>query len=221
MNLRYPCLILDHDDTTVDSTAVIHYPAYLEALRILRPDFHPLTLDDFYRIHIDPGFLTYLRDELKLNPEEFKLELEIWRKFTKERIPAFYPGMFDLLQDYRAHGGFIAVSSHSEAEIIERDYKANNDNFLPDIIFGWDESESKRKPDPYPVMVTMKNFHLRPEQILIVDDLKWGILMGKTTGTATAAAGWGHRVPEVESYMRENCDYYFEKVGELKDYLLL
>lgn len=219
-SLQYSCLILDHDDTTVDSTAIIHYPAYLEAMRILRPDFQALTLPDFYRKHIDPGFFAYLRDELKLNPEELMRELEIWREFTKQRIPVFYPEMIDFLKDYRARGGIIAVSSHSEVEMIERDYRANVDNFLPDIIFGWDESEFKRKPDPYPVMVTMKNFDLRPEQILIVDDLKWGIMMGKTAGVATAAAGWSYRVPEVERYMRANCDYYWETVREFREYVI-
>ena len=29
--MKYKCLVLDHDDTVVDSTASIHYPAFLEA----------------------------------------------------------------------------------------------------------------------------------------------------------------------------------------------
>lgn len=219
-SLKYPCLILDHDDTTVDSTSIIHYPAYLEAMRILRPGYPTLTLAQFYQKHISLGFFAYLQDELKMDPEELERELEIWRDFTRQRIPVFYPEMIDFLLDYRARGGVITVSSHSEAEMIERDYRANMDNFLPDLIFGWDESESRRKPDPYPVMVTMKQFDLKPEQILIVDDLKWGIMMGKSAGAATAAAGWGHRVPEVESYMREICDYYWATVRELREFIM-
>jgi HAD superfamily hydrolase (TIGR01509 family) len=218
-NLKYPCLILDHDDTTVDSTAAIHYPAYQESMKILRPGYQPLTLDDFYRKHINPGFFAYLQDELQLNPEELKLQFNIWQKYTKQRIPAFYPEMPAFLRDYRARGGIIAVSSHSEVEIIERDYKANDDEFLPDLIFGWDESESRRKPDPFPVLETIKIYNLRPEQILVVDDLKWGIMMGKTTGVATAAAGWGHQIPEIECYMRENCDYYLRSVRELREFM--
>lgn len=217
--MTYPCLILDHDDTTVDSTNVIHYPAYLEAMRILRPGFPTLTLPQFFRKHIDLGFHGYLLEELKMDPEEMERELAIWREFTRRRIPKFYPEMMVFLQDYRSRGGIIAVSSHSEVEMIERDYRANMNGFLPDIIFGWDESETRRKPDPYPVMVTMKQFNLRPEQILVVDDLKWGIMMGKAAGTATAAAGWGHRIDEVERYMRENCDYYFKTIREFREFI--
>jgi phosphoglycolate phosphatase/pyrophosphatase PpaX len=219
-NLKYACLILDHDDTTVDSTSMIHYPAYLEAMRILRPGFPVLTLAQFFVKHIGIGFYAYLRDELKMDPAELERELNIWREFTRQQVPKFYPEMVGFLKDYRAHGGIIAVSSHSEVEIIERDYRANMENFLPDIIFGWDELETRRKPDPYPVLTTMEQFHLRPEQILVVDDLKWGIIMGKGAGIATAAAGWGYKVPEVESYMRSNCDYYWPTVREFRENII-
>ena len=37
MDLRYRCILIDHDDTAVDSTEAVHYPAHVEALRILRP----------------------------------------------------------------------------------------------------------------------------------------------------------------------------------------
>jgi len=44
--MRYKCLLLDHDDTVVNSTATIHYPAFLEALRLLRPGV-TISLEDF------------------------------------------------------------------------------------------------------------------------------------------------------------------------------
>ena len=39
--MKYKCLILDHDDTTVNSTAEVNYPALLDTLSHLRPDIHP------------------------------------------------------------------------------------------------------------------------------------------------------------------------------------
>ena len=33
--LKYPCLVLDHDDTVVRSTPTIHYPAFVETLKAL------------------------------------------------------------------------------------------------------------------------------------------------------------------------------------------
>ena len=45
--MRYQCLVLDHDDTVVNSTASVNYPAFVQTLRTLRPDVH-MTLDDFF-----------------------------------------------------------------------------------------------------------------------------------------------------------------------------
>ena len=39
--MKYKCLILDHDDTTVNSTAEVNYPALLDTLSHLRPGIRP------------------------------------------------------------------------------------------------------------------------------------------------------------------------------------
>ena len=35
--MKYKCLVLDHDDTVVESTASMHYPSFVETINILRP----------------------------------------------------------------------------------------------------------------------------------------------------------------------------------------
>ena len=35
--LKYPCLVLDHDDTVVQSEATVNYPCFLLALEKFRP----------------------------------------------------------------------------------------------------------------------------------------------------------------------------------------
>ena len=35
--MKYKCLVLDHDDTVVDSTAEIHFPSFIEYLKLTRP----------------------------------------------------------------------------------------------------------------------------------------------------------------------------------------
>ena len=40
--------------------------------------------------------------------------------------------------------------------------------------------------------------------------------MARGAGVDFAAAGWAYNVPEIESFMRENCDYYLRSVEELK-----
>ena len=35
--MRCKCLVMDHDDTTVNSTATIHFPSFCAYLQLVRP----------------------------------------------------------------------------------------------------------------------------------------------------------------------------------------
>ena len=43
--------------------------------------------------------------------------------------------------------------------------------------------------------------------------------MARAAGVDFAAAGWAYDVPEIEEFMRKNCDYYLRKVSELYNVL--
>jgi beta-phosphoglucomutase-like phosphatase (HAD superfamily) len=221
MSPPYRCLILDHDDTAVNSTALIHYPSHVESMRLLRPDAPVIDLDGWFLKNFEPGIMHYLQDELGLNEQELETEYRIWREFNTSRIPPFFPGFLETLRAFRAEGGIITVVSHSEEDIILNAYRnAEGGPFLPDLVFGWDYEETRRKPSPWPVQNILREFDLSPDQALIVDDLKPGFLMSRVTGVPFAAAGWAHRIPEIHAYMRENCDIYFSSVEQFARFIL-
>ncbi len=220
MNLRYRCILIDHDDTAVDSTTVVHYPAHLEALRELRPGRALPTREQFF-LHNFHGIMDYLVGDLGMNDTELARELKIWRSWTTRRVPPFFPGFLRLLADFHARGGRVAVISHSEADVIESHYRAARESaFVPDLIFGWEREEWKRKPSPWPVQEALSRFGCAPREALIVDDLKPGVLMARAAGVAFAAAGWSHAVPEIEEYMRANALAYCGRVEDLRALLL-
>ena len=70
--MRYKCLVLDHDDTVVDSTASIHYPAFLEALKILRPGVQQITLEEYFEENFDPGFIEMCQRRYQLTDAELE-----------------------------------------------------------------------------------------------------------------------------------------------------
>jgi beta-phosphoglucomutase-like phosphatase (HAD superfamily) len=222
MSLPYQCLILDHDDTAVNSTALVHHPSHVESMRLLRPRTAAIDLEGWFLKNFEPGIMHYLSEELGLSPEELETEYKIWREFNTSRIPPFYPGFLESLSAYRDRGGIITVVSHSEEDIILNAYRAaeGGDGILPDLVFGWDYDETRRKPSAWPVRSILSRFNLSPAQALIVDDLKPGVLMSRATGVAIAAAGWAHQIPEIHAYMRENCDIYFESVEQFGSFIL-
>lgn len=219
IKLKYRCLILDHDDTAVKSTPDIHYPSFIKALRVLRPEMELLSLEQFVLYCFNPGFSGLCKDILKFNAVEQEYQYKIWKNYTKKNVPDFYPGFPELIKEYKKSGGIICVVSHSEKEQILRDYMLNC-NQAPDLIFGWEFEESQRKPNPYPVMEIMKRFSLNNDDILVVDDSKPGLDMARSSNVTFAAAGWSHIIPEIKDYMKINSDYYFSTVDSLKKFIL-
>lgn len=217
--MKYKCLVLDHDDTVVNSTATIHYPCFIEYLEKFRPHLADgYTLHDYFVKNFHPGISALLTDEVGLNDEEVLHEEAYWREYVKSHLPVAYAGMKEIIESFRARGGIIAVDSHSYEYYIRRDW-AHNGLPTPDVIYGWDIPKDKRKPAPDTLFELMERYSLSSSEILVVDDLKPGYDMARGAGVDFAAAGWAYDVPEIEEFMRRNCDYYFKSVEELAEFL--
>ena|GEM_PF-38227 len=222
--LRYKCIFLDHDDTAVDSTPSIHYKAHIEVMKIMRPHLPHLSLDDWFRKNFDPGIMGYMKGELGMTDEEIQIEYNIWRDYAKTIIPDFFPGIIETLIQYKKLGGKVVVVSHSDKDLIERDYRAKgfcgDESFFPDMIFGWTTDATKRKPAPWPVLSALEAFGIAPKDSVIIDDLKPAVIMGRSAGVDVAAAGWAYNIPEIKAYMKENSVVYLNSVEEFKNFLL-
>ena len=72
-----------------------------------------------------------------------------------------------------------------------------------------------RKPAPGTLFDLMEKFNLKPEEILVVDDLKPGYDMARGAGVPFAAASWAYNVPSIRDFMKENCDYFLPTVEDL------
>ncbi len=218
--MKYKCLVLDHDDTVVASTATIHYPSFVAYVDEMKPHLSgKYSFEEFILKNFDPGVIEFFRDDIGLSDEEMKDEDKYWRDFVATRIPRAYDGIGDIISDFRARGGIVAVASHSYEEYIRRDY-AHNSLPSPDVIYGWDLPRELRKPAPYTVLDICEKYAISPGEVLVVDDLKPGYDMARAAGADFAAAGWAYSVPEIEAFMRQNCDYYLKSVKELGELLV-
>jgi beta-phosphoglucomutase-like phosphatase (HAD superfamily) len=220
MTLRYRCLLLDHDDTALDSTATIHHPAHVASMAALRPGQPAIDLAGFFLKNFEPGFQAFLRQELAFTEDEMQVEYGIWREFTEQGRPHFFPGFLDALETYRKAGGLFVVVSHSEATTIRRHYEQAGRGWMPDEVFGWEAGEGRRKPAPWPVLETLQRFDLSPEEVLVVDDLKPGILMAQAAGVPSVAAGWAHQLPAIRAYMKTNTLGILESIGDFAEFIL-
>ncbi len=215
--MKYKCLVFDHDDTTVKSTETIHHPCFQKYLSIYHPD-QTCSLEKYFCNVFHPGLIPFFKEEYGMTDEERKRESAFWLAYVEEHIPEAYEGIREIMLRHKAEGGLLCVISHSLEKNILRDYQANALP-EPDVVYGWSQPEALRKPNPYPLRQIMLNFDLKPEEILMIDDLKPGLVMAKACGVDFAAAGWANDIAQIELAMRENADFYFKTVGELDRFL--
>ena len=215
--MKYRCLVFDHDDTTVNSTATIHYPCFVDFLKEYYPG-REISLEDYFILNFTPGFIEMCRRDYGMDDEMLEKEKDYWLDYVRGHIPEAYPGIAEIMRRHKAEGGILCVISHSMSENILRDFRANGLP-EPDLVFGWELPPENRKPDPWALFEIMKEFALKPEDILVIDDLKPGYDMAVAAGVDFAGAGWSYDIAFIEDFMRANCTNYFKTVRELDEFL--
>lgn len=216
--LKYPCLVLDHDDTVVQSESTVNYPCFCEYLAIYRPGM-TMTLSEYVEDCSRLSFLDMCKERFGLTDEEMQVEYAFWQNYARTHIPCVFDGIGAVLKAYRQAGGKICVVSMSAEEQILRDYRYHF-AFMPDRIYGCDLPKEQQKPGIWPIRQIEKEFGFSTEQILVVDDMKFAVNMAKNAGCPIAFAGWGRKDhPGLCLEMEGLCDYSFYTVEEFANFL--
>ena len=218
--LKYPCLVLDHDDTVVQSMKTLSYPFFLYVLSIFRPG-KTMSFSDYVSDCHHYGFADLCRMRFDFTEEELTKEHGMWMDYVLSHTPDPYPGIEKIIKRQKAEGGLIFVVSHSSQENILRDYDAHF-GIRPDGIYGWERPEHERKPNTFPLADIMKRFDLKPDEILVVDDMKLACKMAQPLGIKVAYSGWsGMGVAEIDEEMRKLCDMSFDSIESFHEFLFL
>lgn len=216
--LRYPCLILDHDDTVVQSEKTIGYPFFCQILSQFRPG-KTITFQEYVRDCYSLGFAQMCRERWQFTEQELIDEYVGWMGYVRTHIPDPFPGIDRVIRRQKEAGGLLCVVSHSSIENITRDYGVHF-GVQPDAIYGWDLPEEKRKPNPYPLEDIMSRYHLSPREMLMVDDMKLAWMMTYPLQVDIAFAAWGKlEFPELSKEMTRLCDYSFDSTKDLEKFL--
>ena len=216
--LKYPCLILDHDDTVVQSEATVNYPFFIDFLKEYRPGM-TITEHEYISGCFHPGYIEMCRQRFGFTDEELLIEYNGWKDYIRSHIPDPYPGIGDLIRRYKAAGGIICVVSQSAQENILRDYRTHF-GIEPDEVYGWDLEPAHRKPNPWAIEQVMQKYGFSPAQLLVVDDMKPAYEMASKAGVPIAFAAWGRKdYPEIAAEMRSLCDFSFDSTQDLEKFL--
>ena len=216
--LKYPCLVLDHDDTVVQTERAIAYPYFRDYLKSIRPHID-LTISDFVHACYNAVFPDMCRERWQFTDAELAGENENWQSYCATHSPPLCPGIENIVRRQKEAGGLICVVSLSSPETIRRDYE-HHFGFQPDAIYAADLPRDRRKPNPWPLLDIMERFHLKPQEMLMVDDMKLGYTMAQAASISTACAAWAKiDFPELMAEMKAICDHAFDSPKELEDFL--
>lgn len=216
--LKYKCLVLDHDDTVVQSEKTLGFPYFKGFLATIRPDVE-LTLEDYVKGCHEMPFVDMCRQKWQFTDEELQAEWNGWKEYILSHIPESYEGIASVIQRQKAYGGLLCVASLSGAQSITRDYQYHF-SVVPDAIYGWDLPKELQKPNDYPLRDIMERYDLKPRDILVVDDMMLGWRMAKAAGVDVAFSAWSKTdFPELSQQMRELCEFSFETPTDLERFL--
>lgn len=216
--LKYKCLVLDHDDTVVQTERTIGYPYFRDYIEKIRPG-QTLSFPEYVRDCNNMVFADMCRDRWNMTDEELTAEYLGWKAYSRVNVPEVCDGIRRVIHRQKELGGLVCVSSLSTKEIIERDF-LHHFGILPDAIYDYDLPVGQRKPAPYSLMDIMERFDLHPEELLMIDDMKLGCMMAKSLGVPTAFAGWSKAdFPELTQEMRSICDHSFDSPSDLEKFL--
>ena len=216
--LKYPCLVVDHDDTVVQSEATVNYPFFVEFLKEYRPGMS-ITLHDYISGCFQPGYIEMCKKRFSFTDEELLIEYNGWKDYIRSHVPAPYPGIERIIRRQKEEGGILCVVSQSSQENITRDYNVHF-GIQPDLVFSWDIPKEHRKPSPWALHQIMHKYGFSPSDLLIVDDMKAAVSMARAGNCPIAFAGWGRRdFPRICQEMSALCDYSFDSVNSLEKFL--
>ena len=216
--LKYPCLVLDHDDTVVETEKPIGYPYFRDYIEKIRPG-KTLSYAQYVSDCNNMVFADMCREKWQMTEEEEREEYLGWKAYSRLHIPPVCEGMDRIIKRQKELGGLICVASLSTREIIDRDFMAHF-GFLPDAVYDYDLPRELRKPNPYALQDIMERFGLKPDQLLMIDDMSMGCQMAKSVGVASAFAGWSKaEFPELCKDMDQYCDFSFYSTKELEEFL--
>ena len=216
--LKYQCLVLDHDDTVVQSERTIGYPCFCQTLGRLRPGAM-LTFEDYVLGCHNLGFVEMCRKNWQFSDEEMQEEYQDWMDFVRVHEPPPFPGIDRIIRRQKAEGGLICVVSHSNSRNISRDYDTHF-GIQPDMIYGCELPKVQQKPAPFPIEDIMRRYDLNAKDLLVVDDMKLAWKMAHPLGVPIAFAAWSKvDFPEMMAEMRAICDFTFESTESLEKFL--
>ncbi len=137
---------------------------------------------------------------------------DIFEENKKHLVPTVFPHVTRTLKELKRRGFTLSIASSR--------FNRSLMDFVR--IFGFDKEISlvlgadnvtKAKPDPEPVLLTLKELGFRAGETLVVGDMPYDIMMGRRAGTKTCGVTYGNS--SREELADSGADYIIDDFASL------
>ena len=148
-----------------------------------------------HRPALREGFRAMMPLTDEQNEDCFNTYNRIFDENNRNITVEMFPGVKEAIKQWHNAGTIITLaSSRGNASLTNFVEQMQLGKYIS-LILGAEDVELA-KPNPYPVLKTLKHFNIAPEDTLVVGDMSFDILMGKRAGCHTCAVTYGNGTEE-------------------------
>lgn len=139
---------------------------------------------------------------------------DIFEENKKLLIPKVFPNVPETLKELRRRGFVLTIaSSRSNHSLLDFVRTFGFDKEIS-LVLGADDVK-KAKPDPEPVLLTLKRLGFSAVQTLVVGDMPFDVLMGSDAGAKTCGVTYGNSTRE--ELQTSGAEYIIDDFANLLD----
>lgn len=211
-------LIFDFDGTLADTHELIIQTNQEAMRRMGFPVLEDQVISRTIGLPLEEGILTMFpqlaREDL---PAWVKTYRAIFDELKTKIIPGLFPHVKETLEALHVRGYVLTVASSR--------LSLSLNDFLRDMgiapffsyVLGAD-NVSAAKPDPEPVLKTLRDLHFRADEALVVGDMPVDILMGKRAGAFTCGVTYGNS--DREALKKAGANHVLDDFGRLPEIIV-
>ncbi|KXB38544.1 HAD hydrolase, family IA, variant 3 [Bacteroidales bacterium KA00344] len=191
----YKLIILDFDGTIGDTNKIIIDTMQATLRELKLPMRSREECCKTIGLPLKVGFRTMMPLTDEQNEECFNTYNRIFDENNRDNKVEMFPGVKEAIKQWHNAGTIITLaSSRGNASLTNFVEQMQLGKYIS-LILGAEDVELA-KPNPYPVLKTLKHFNIAPEDTLVVGDMSFDILMGKRAGCHTCAVTYGNGTEE-------------------------
>ncbi len=208
-------IILDFDGTLCDTRKTIVKTLRMTMERLCLPVADERACVATIGLPLNECFMTLFPALTEDQAQECaEIYREIFEENRKSLVPSVFPHVTQTLKDLHKRGYVLSIASSRFKLSLEDFVRTFGFDKEISLVLGADDV-TKAKPDPEPVLKTLRMLDFSASKTLVVGDMPYDIRMGRGAGAKTCGVSYGDS--SRKELQDAGADYIIDDFADLLD----